>query len=115
MLGGLAKKPAIPFILITVLIDMMGVGLLLPVIPSLVGEFAPNVQDQTYWYGAMVFTFGFTQFFCAPVLGALSDRVGRRVVLLMSIAGLGTQFLLSALVHSLPLLLSTRIIGGAFA
>jgi DHA1 family tetracycline resistance protein-like MFS transporter len=109
------RAPAIPFILVTVLIDMMGVGLLLPVIPSLVREFAPSVQDQTYWYGGMVFTFGFTQFLCAPLLGALSDRYGRRLVLLLSIAGLGTQFLLSALVTSLPLLLSTRIIGGMFA
>jgi DHA1 family tetracycline resistance protein-like MFS transporter len=109
------RAPAIPFILITVLIDMMGVGLLLPVIPTLVREFAPNVQDQTYWYGGMVFTFGFTQFLCAPLLGALSDRYGRRVVLLLSIAGLGTQFFLSAVVTSLPALLGTRIIGGLFA
>lgn len=94
---------------------MMGVGLLLPVIPTLVREFAPNVQDQTYWYGGMVFTFGFTQFLCAPLLGALSDRYGRRLVLLLSIAGLGTQFFLSAVVRSLPLLLATRVIGGMFA
>jgi DHA1 family tetracycline resistance protein-like MFS transporter len=109
------RAPAIPFILVTVLIDMMGVGLLLPVIPTLVREFAPNVQDQTYWYGGMVFTFGFTQFLCAPLLGALSDRYGRRVVLLLSIAGLGTQFFLSAVVTSLPALLGTRVIGGLFA
>jgi DHA1 family tetracycline resistance protein-like MFS transporter len=111
----LARQPAIPFILITILIDMMGVGLLLPVIPTLVGELTPNLQEQTYWYGAMVFTFGFTQFLCAPFLGALSDRFGRRVLLLLSVGGLGTQFLLMALVHSLPLLLATRIVGGAFA
>ena len=110
-----ARKPAIPFILVTVLIDMMGVGLLLPVIPSLVGDFTHDVRAQTYWYGALVFTFGFTQFCFAPLLGALSDRYGRRTVLLMSIAGLGTQFLLSGLVRSLPALLATRIIGGLFA
>lgn len=109
------RKPAIPFILVTVLIDMMGVGLILPVLPSLVGDFTHDVKEQTYWYGALLFTFGFTQFLAAPLLGALSDRFGRRVVLLLSIGGLGTQFLLSALVPTLPLLLSTRIIGGAFA
>lgn len=109
------RAPAIPFILVTVLIDMMGVGLLLPVIPTLVREFAPSVKDQTYWYGGMVFTFGFTQFLCAPLLGALSDRYGRRLVLLLSIAGLGTQFFLSAVVTSLPMLLATRVIGGLFA
>ncbi|MBX3233444.1 MAG: MFS transporter [Labilithrix sp.] len=109
------RQPAIPFIVVTVIIDMMGIGLLLPVIPSLVGEFTHDVQEQTYWYGAMVFTFGFTQFLCAPMLGALSDRYGRRLVLLLSIGGLGTMFLLSGLVRSLPMLLGTRIIGGLFA
>ena len=72
-----ARQPAIPFILVTVLIDMMGVGLLLPVIPSLVGDFTHDVQEQTYWYGAMVFTFGFTQFFCAPMLGATNSNTVR--------------------------------------
>lgn len=109
------RQPAIPFILFTVLLDMMGVGLLLPVIPSLVGEFTHDVQEQSYWYGAMVFTFGTTQFVCAPMLGALSDRYGRRLVLLLSIGGLGTMFLLSGLVHSLLALLATRVVGGLFA
>ena len=103
------------FILITVLIDMMGIGLVLPVLPSLVGEFTQDVATQAYWYGALTFTFGVTQFLCAPLLGALSDRFGRRVVLLMSIGGLGTMFLLSALVRSLPALVATRVVGGAFA
>lgn len=110
-----ARQPAIPFILVTVLLDMMGVGLLLPVIPSLVGEFTHDVQEQAYWYGGLVFTFGFTQFLCAPMLGALSDRYGRRVVLLLSIGGLGMMFLLSGLVRSLPALLATRVVGGLFA
>lgn len=109
------RKASIPFILITVLIDMMGIGLLIPVIPSLVGELTTSVESQAYWYGALVFVFGFTQFLCAPMLGALSDRYGRRLVLLLSISGLGTMFFLSALVKTLPLLLATRIIGGALA
>lgn len=108
-------RPSIPFILVTVLIDMMGVGLVLPVLPSLVGEFTQNVEAQAYWYGALTFTFGLTQFLCAPLLGALSDRYGRRVVLLLSIGGLGTMFLLSGLVRSLPALLAARIFGGALA
>lgn len=111
------EKPraTIPFILITVLIDMMGIGLILPVIPSLVGEFTTSIESQAYWYGALSFTFGFTQFVCAPLLGAMSDRYGRRVVLLLSIGGLGTMFLISGLVHSLPALLASRILGGALA
>jgi MFS transporter, DHA1 family, tetracycline resistance protein len=110
-----SAKASIPFIFITVLIDMMGVGLILPVLPALVGEFTSNVESQSYWYGALTFTFGFTQFLCAPLLGALSDRFGRRPVLFLSIAGLGGMFLLSGLVQSLVGLLVARIVGGALA
>jgi DHA1 family tetracycline resistance protein-like MFS transporter len=109
------RQPAIAFILITVLIDVMGIGLLLPVIPSLVGEFTSSRDAQTYWYGALMVTFGLSQFLCSPLLGALSDRYGRRPVLLTSIAGLGTMFFLSAIVTSLPALLATRVLGGALA
>jgi DHA1 family tetracycline resistance protein-like MFS transporter len=109
------RKPAIPFILITLLIDVMGFGLLLPVLPALVGEFTASRDAQTYWYGAMILTFGLTQFICAPILGALSDRFGRRPVLLGSIFGLGSMFLLSALATSLTGLLLARILGGVMA
>jgi MFS transporter, DHA1 family, tetracycline resistance protein len=109
------KKPSIPFILITVLIDMIGVGLIIPVLPSLVGHFTTSTESNAYWYGALVFTFGFTQFLCAPLLGALSDRYGRRPVMLLSVGGLGTMFFLSGIVQSLPALLATRLLGGALA
>jgi DHA1 family tetracycline resistance protein-like MFS transporter len=111
----LERRPSIPFILITVLIDMIGIGIIIPVLPTLVGQFTDSPEAQAYWYGTLTFTFGFTQFFCAPLLGALSDRYGRRLVLLLSIAGLGTMFLTSGLVRSLPALVATRVIGGAFA
>jgi len=109
------RQPAIPFILVTLLIDVMGFGLLLPVLPALVGEFTASRDAQTYWYGAMIVTFGLTQFVCAPVLGALSDRFGRRPVLLGSIFGLGAMFLASALATSLAGLLAARIFGGMLA
>lgn len=109
------SRARIGFILVTVLIDMMGVGLVLPVLPALVGEFTHDVESQAYWYGALTFTFGFTQFLCAPMLGALSDRYGRRLVLLLSVGGLGTMFLASALVRSLPALVAVRVIGGMLA
>ncbi len=109
------RQPAPPFILITLLIDVMGFGMLLPVLPALVGEFTDSRDAQTYWYGAMILTFGLTQFFCAPVLGALSDRFGRRPVLLASIFGLGVMFLASALATSLTWLLLARVFGGMLA
>jgi DHA1 family tetracycline resistance protein-like MFS transporter len=109
------RPPAIGFILVTLLIDVMGFGLLLPVLPALVGEFTGSRDAQTYWYGAMIVTFGLTQFFCSPVLGAISDRFGRRPVLLGSIAGLGAMFLFSALATSLTGLLVARVVGGVLA
>jgi len=109
------RQPAIAFILVTVFIDVMGIGMLLPVIPALVGEFTASRDAQTYWFGALMVTFGLTQFLCSPLLGALSDRYGRRPVLLASITGLGTMFFLSAIVTSLPALLATRVLGGALA
>jgi len=111
----MTRKPALPFILITVVIDVMGFGLLPPVMPAIVGEFTPSRDAQTYWYGAMIVTFGLTQFVCAPILGALSDRFGRRPILLLSIAGLGSMFLLTALAHSVQMLVALRVMGGALA
>jgi DHA1 family tetracycline resistance protein-like MFS transporter len=111
----MTRKPALPFILVTVIIDVMGFGLLLPVIPSIVGELTSGREAQTYWYGAMMVAFGLTQFVCAPILGALSDRYGRRPVLLLSIAGLGSMFLLTALARSVHTLVALRVMGGALA
>ncbi len=111
----MSRTPAIPFILIAVLIDVMSFGLLLPVLPALVGEFTTDRDAQAYWYAAMIVAFGLTQFVCAPLLGALSDRFGRRPVLLVSIFGLGTMFLCSALVDSVHALVALRIFGGMLA
>lgn len=109
------RSAAIPFILVTVLLDVMGIGLLIPVLPSLVGQLAGGREAQTYWYGLMILTFGSAQFVCAPLLGALSDHFGRRPVLLTAIAGLGTMYLLTPLVSTLAQLLATRVFGGALA
>lgn len=109
------RAPALRFILLTVLIDVLGIGLMLPVLPALVGEFAVARDAQASWYGALTLAFGGMQFLCAPLLGAASDRYGRRPVLLLSIGALGTMFLLSALATSLPALLATRLFGGALA
>jgi len=109
------RSPAITFILVTVLLDVMGIGLLIPVLPSIVGQFTESRDAQTYWYGALIATFGIAQFVCAPLLGALSDHYGRRPVLLTAISGLGLMFFLTPLVTSLAQLLATRAFGGALA
>jgi DHA1 family tetracycline resistance protein-like MFS transporter len=101
-----------PFIFVVVFIDVLGIGIALPVLPMLVGEFTLSRELQSYWYGALVVVYGVMQFFCAPLLGALSDRFGRRPVLLWSLLGLGAHFLLLALSSSLPLMLVARVVGG---
>ncbi len=70
------RAPAMPFILITVLIDMVSVGLIIPVLPPLVGQFATDAADHAFWYGVVAFAFGIANFFGAPILGRLSDRYG---------------------------------------
>jgi DHA1 family tetracycline resistance protein-like MFS transporter len=101
-----------PFILVVVFIDVLGIGIALPVIPMLVGLYTPGRESQAYWYGLLVVAYGVMQFFCAPLLGALSDRFGRRPILLWSLLGLGFHFLLLGLAPSLLLMLAARIIGG---
>jgi DHA1 family tetracycline resistance protein-like MFS transporter len=109
------RQPAVAFVLVAVVIDVIGIGLILPVLPKLVGEFTSNREAQTYWYGLLTVTFGLTQFLCAPLLGALSDRYGRRPVMLSSMAGMGLMFFLTTQVTTLYALLATRVLGGALS
>jgi DHA1 family tetracycline resistance protein-like MFS transporter len=102
-----------PFIMITVLIDMMSIGLIVPVLPALVGTFTLSTTDQTLWYGAVTFAFGIANFFGSPLLGALSDRFGRRPVLLLGFCGLALNFFATALATALWMLIVVRLFGGA--
>jgi DHA1 family tetracycline resistance protein-like MFS transporter len=106
------RAAALPFILIVVFIDVLGIGLAMPVLPMLVGDYTPSRDLQAYWYGVLVVVYGLMQFFCAPLLGALSDRFGRRPVILASIFGLGLHYLLLAIAPSLGFMLFARVIGG---
>jgi DHA1 family tetracycline resistance protein-like MFS transporter len=98
--------------MVSVFIDVLGIGLAIPVLPMLVGEFAAGRDQQAYWYGALAVAYGLLQFCCAPLLGALSDRFGRRPILLASIVGLGVHYLLIALAPSLWVMLLARLLGG---
>jgi MFS transporter, DHA1 family, tetracycline resistance protein len=107
------RRPGLPFILVTVFLDTLGFGIVIPVLPALVATMTPDRQSQAYWYGLLLGSYGFAQFFSAPLLGAISDRYGRRTVLLVSIFGLGLNFLITAVSPWLWLLLLSRLIGGA--
>jgi len=99
--------------MLTVLIDMVSVGLIIPVLPALVGSFTGSQEDQALWYGAVVFAFGIANFFGSAILGALSDSYGRRPVLLLGFCGLALNFFATALATSLWMLIAVRLVGGA--
>ena len=102
-----------PFIMLTVLIDMVSFGLIIPVLPTLVGSFTGSQADQAFWYGVVVFAFGFANFIGSPILGAMSDAYGRRPVLLLGFCGLGLNFFATGLSTELWMLVAVRLVGGA--
>ena len=99
--------------MITVLIDMVSIGLIIPVLPALVGSFTANPTEQAYWYGVVAFAFGFANFLGSPILGALSDHFGRRPVLLIGFCGLALNFFATAMATTLWMLIAVRLVGGA--
>jgi MFS transporter, DHA1 family, tetracycline resistance protein len=102
-----------PFILITVLIDMIAIGLMIPVLPALVGSFSTSQTDQAYWYGVVAFAFGFANFLASPMIGALSDQYGRRPLLLIGFLGLAISFFGTALSSAMWMLVAVRVVSGA--
>lgn len=107
------RKAAMSFILIAVLIDMISIGLIIPVLPPLVGTFATTPAEHTLAYLAVSVAFGIANFFGAPILGALSDRFGRRPVLLIGFSGLALSFLVTASATALWMLIVVRLFSGA--
>ena len=101
------------FIMLAVLIDMVALGLIIPVLPALVGTFTGSQADQAFWYGAVAFAFGIANFFGSPLLGGLSDSYGRRPVLLIGFSGLALNFFFTGLATALWMLIVVRLVGGA--
>ena len=108
-----SRTAAMPFIMVTALIDMISIGLIIPVLPALVGHFTGTQTDQAFWYGIVTFSFSFANFFGSPILGALSDGFGRRPVLLIGFSGLMFSFFATALATSLAMLIGIRLVAGA--
>jgi DHA1 family tetracycline resistance protein-like MFS transporter len=107
------RTAAMPFIMITVLIDMMSIGLIVPVLPALVGDLTGTRTDQALWYGVVMIAFSFANFIGSPILGALSDSYGRRPILLLGFSGLMLSFFTTALATSIGMLVAIRLVAGA--
>ncbi len=108
-----ARRAALVFIFITVLIDVLSFGLIIPVLPHLIEQFVGgDTAHAAYWVAAFGFVFAAIQFVTSPIQGALSDRFGRRPVILLSCLGLGLDFVFMALAPSLMWLLVGRIISA---
>lgn len=107
------RQAAMPFIMLTVLIDMISIGLIIPVLPPLVGTFTASPAEQTQWFGVVAFAFGIANFFGSPIIGALSDRYGRRPVLLMGFCGLALSFFVTGMATALWMLVAVRLVSGA--
>ncbi|RQS10447.1 Tet(A)/Tet(B)/Tet(C) family tetracycline efflux MFS transporter [Burkholderia sp. Bp9002] len=104
-------NPSLIAILATVLLDAIGVGLVMPILPGLLRSLAGTGSTDTH-YGMLLALYAFAQFLCAPLLGALSDRFGRRPVLLASLAGAALDYLLMAYAPTLAWLYAGRLIAG---
>jgi DHA1 family tetracycline resistance protein-like MFS transporter len=111
-----ARRAALIFIFVTLLIDILSFGLIIPVLPHLIENFlGGNISSAARWYGTFQIVYMAMQFVFTPVQGALSDRFGRRPVILISNLGLGLDFMMMALVGTLPLLFIGRVISGITA
>jgi MFS transporter, DHA1 family, tetracycline resistance protein len=109
------RAPALSFLLVTVFVDMLGLGLIVPIVPALLTAVTADPAAAVLWSGLLGSTFGLMQFAIAPLLGRLADRYGRRPVLLTSLACLGADWLAHATATSPWTLLIVHALAGAFA
>lgn len=108
-----SRNPAIGFIFLTLVIDITGLGIIIPVMPALIQQLTGETIGEAAKYGGwMLFAFAIMQFFCSPILGNLSDRYGRRPVLLAALLGFGLDYLLMAVAPTIGWLFAGRIIAG---
>lgn len=108
-----SRKAAISFIFITLLIDVTGLGLIIPVMPKLIESLTGgNISDASQWGGWLTFAYAAMQFLFAPVIGNLSDKYGRRPVLLLSLLGFGIDYLFLSFAPTMAWLFVGRVIAG---
>ena len=100
------------FIYITILLDGMGHGLLIPVLPDVLRRFTTDPAAVSQYFGYFVGAYAFVQFLMSPILGSLSDRFGRRPILLISLLGAAIDYVIMALAPTLSVLFASRMVAG---
>ena len=110
------RRPGLAFVLLTLAIDALGFGIVVPIVPGLVEQLSGgNSSRAAEWVGALVATFSLAQFVAAPILGGLSDRYGRRPIIIIAMLGVAANYLLLAWAPSLAWLFLGRLLAGATA
>lgn len=108
-----ARRASVVFVLITLFIDILGMGLVFPILPRLVQSLMGGaIGEASVAYGLLLSIYAVMQFLCAPILGALSDRFGRRPIILLALAGLGLDYVLLSLAPSITFLVIGRVVAG---
>src|SRR5438046_3498562 len=109
----ISRRPALGFIFVTVVLDMLGIGLIIPILPRLVKSFeGGDAAAASHVVGTLMALYSLMQFIFAPVLGSLSDRFGRRPIILLSLLGSGLDYFLLAFAPNLGWFFLARIISG---
>lgn len=111
-----SQRSALVFIFITVVLNMIGLGVIMPVMPQLIMEVTGEpLSSAAKWGGYLSLTYALMQFIMMPVIGGLSDRYGRRPILLGSLAAYSVDFFIMAVAPTIGVILLARILAGAFA
>src|SRR4051812_29231164 len=107
------RNPGLYFILVTLLLDTIGFGIIIPVMPNLIQELSQGtLSDAAAYSGWLISTYAIVQFFCAPIVGGLSDRFGRRPVILAALFGFAVDYTFLAFAPSIAWLFVGRAVAG---
>ena len=107
------KQAALSFILVTIVLDMLGIGIIIPVLPKLVTTlYGSDLSHGSYIFGWFAASYALMQFIFSPILGNLSDAYGRRPIILTSLFGAGLDYLVMAFAPTLGWLFVGRILSG---